>query len=519
MIDGMRQSGNEQQGEEEISQRKAKLIAQFQEYMHVTCNELSLASEEQTEALRTPLLHMQCTEEEVSDWERFAALLPRLLHSARLLHTTIGHLLQRAEGEELLDAHERAVWHHFLRNPAIGFQEKERGIEELREELSLRQRQKTGEEQSPRDEREKRPLEQDSRTRAPEEGQKKPQKKLVQQRISTVEEEPQIEKKSAPHTEESPSPLQTIRTHTRGLLTLLPSSLVPLYTTAANRGSSALQAVHTTIEQSLFRQSMGLRHHRGTVILTQEHLQSSKGALDACTTCALQGEEAPTVILASLPLSTQSGVVHGIHQDLLQNLRTLERHGMCLRTLIGIGITVTLLTGCTLQKSMEDDPLENPLYAKRYYDELLENLVSLTLHKDPILQKKGKEKMIEHARRDALVQAREAEKRQRDTQQGGFIPIEEYARGKALLTTTTLYLSPDFEVTPGLSLHLFLTTTVDPRDGEFPDHNAIDVGPLLRTYGAQAFPVTLPQDPILYRTAVIWDTALERLVSFAQLSK
>lgn len=190
------------------------------------------------------------------------------------------------------------------------------------------------------------------------------------------------------------------------------------------------------------------------------------------------------------------------------------------RTLIGIGMLINL-TGCLLTepKTQQRDPLDNPLYAKRYYDELLENLVSLSLHKDPILQKKGKEQIIERARRDALVETREAEQKQRSGTKGTFIPMEEYAQGVAFLDGHTLSLSSDFEVTPGISIHLFLTTAVDPRDAKFPDPDAIDLGPLQSAYGAQTFATHLPASPILYRTAVLWDTALERLVSFAQLGE
>ena len=190
------------------------------------------------------------------------------------------------------------------------------------------------------------------------------------------------------------------------------------------------------------------------------------------------------------------------------------------QTLIGFSLLITL-TGClqTGPKAQQHDPLDNPLYAKRYYDELLENLVSLSLHQDPILQEKRKEKIVGHARRDAIMKAQEAEQRQRNAPQGTFIPMGEYAQGEALIAGDTLYLSPDFEVTPGISLHLFLTTVVDPRDTPFPDPEAIDLGPLQSTYGAQAFAANLPASSVLYRTAVLWDTALERLVSFAQLGE
>lgn len=182
--------------------------------------------------------------------------------------------------------------------------------------------------------------------------------------------------------------------------------------------------------------------------------------------------------------------------------------------------SAALAAGGCAYREKEPSPLlmENPLYAKRYYDELVENLVSITIHSDPVLQKKGVEKTVERARRAALAKAREAEERQRGGAQGAFIPMEEYALGTAFFSGNALYLSSDFEVTPGISLHLFLTTAVDPRDVAFPDSDAIDLGPLKSAYGAQAFAVQLPaSSSIPYRTAVLWDTALERLVSFAQL--
>lgn len=192
---------------------------------------------------------------------------------------------------------------------------------------------------------------------------------------------------------------------------------------------------------------------------------------------------------------------------------TQTRIGFCLLIVLGGCIPVG-------QRTPEYDLMENPLYAKRYYDELLENLVSLSLHKDPFLQEKDREKKVEHARRDALTKAREAEQKQRSGTQGTFIPMEEYAQGTAFLDGHTLYLSSDFAVTPGISLHLFLTTNVDPRDAPFPDPDAIDLGPLKSAYGTQDFAANLPaKNPTLYRTAVLWDSALERLVAFAQLSE
>ncbi len=181
--------------------------------------------------------------------------------------------------------------------------------------------------------------------------------------------------------------------------------------------------------------------------------------------------------------------------------------------------SAVLATGGCAYKEKTPQPLlmENPLYAKRYYDELVENLVSITIHNDPVLQQKGMTTTVERGRRDAIAKAQETEKRLRNGIRGAFIPMEEYARGTAFLSGNTLHLSSDFSVTPGLSLHLFLTTAVDPRDVAFPDPSAVDLGLLRSAYGAQTFSAGLPADHTSFRTAVIFDTTLERLVSFAQL--
>ena len=293
--------------------RRASLIAEFQAYIHITSQELSLASDEETEALRTPLLQMKLTEEDIRAWEQFRTFLPRLLHSAQALHAEIGYLLQQATNDHLLDTNDIAAWHVFFRNTGIGFREKEQGAKELTKKLSVQRAQNTDE-------------------YPPKEHSVEPNilKKEHSVEPNILKKDQDVEQRPQKTREQESEPLSLLgstRIHTQWLLTLLPSSITPLYTAAAKRGSFVLHAVQKTLEQSLVQQNFGLRHQKGTIILTAEKLQNTEGSLATCQASVAQGGEAPTVILEPISLPTQSVVVHGIHQALLQNLRTLEQQG------------------------------------------------------------------------------------------------------------------------------------------------------------------------------------------------
>lgn len=309
---------------QELSRRRASLIAEFQGYIHVTFHELHLASQAETEALRSPLLSMQCTEEDIRAWEQFQSVIPKLLHSARTLHTQIHTILHHATLHHLLPPEEIAHWKTFFQGADAGFQEKEYHIKKLVAELTSWTPEN--------DEQSLRPHEDQKERREKREEKETSPRTLVQKRSK-------VSPSSAPPKEPLPSAttpieppdlkhLTTTQQHARWLLTLLPSSIAPLYIAAAKRGSTALHAVQKTLERSLVRQNFGLQHQGEMVILSREELQNTEGSLATCETSATQGEEAKTVILEPISLASQSAIVHGIHQTLLQNLRTLERHGM-----------------------------------------------------------------------------------------------------------------------------------------------------------------------------------------------
>ena len=177
------------------------------------------------------------------------------------------------------------------------------------------------------------------------------------------------------------------------------------------------------------------------------------------------------------------------------------------------------LAACSRQSAALDDHLENPLFAERYAEELVEHMVELTIQNDPLLQDERRKEIADDARRQWFDRARLARQKQREGVQGVFLPMKTFVTGDALYVDDTLYIGTTFDVTPGPALHLFLTTAVDPRDVPFPDPAAFDLGVLRSPYGAQAYAVPRTESSLPYRTVVLFDTELERLHGFAQMSQ
>ena len=182
-------------------------------------------------------------------------------------------------------------------------------------------------------------------------------------------------------------------------------------------------------------------------------------------------------------------------------------------------ISAAALAGCTAKTVTIDDLLQNPLFAERYAESMVDRLVELDITKNPVLEDPAKKAFVETQRKHWLEVAREAREEQREGTTGNLVPINEYAKGDFLYIDGTLYAGTLFEIDPLPGLHMYLTTVVDPRDVEFPDDTAMDLGPIQTAYGAQAYEVPSVENPPLYRTVVLWDDRLGRLHSFAQLNK
>lgn len=186
-----------------------------------------------------------------------------------------------------------------------------------------------------------------------------------------------------------------------------------------------------------------------------------------------------------------------------------------------------LLAACARGPAVSDETaalLQNPLYAEYYQEDLVDYLVSLEIQNDPLTQQEETREMLDEARQHAIGLAREATQKQTQGRGGRIISDSELSRGEALLLEDTLYLGPDFDTVPGLELHLFLSTVVDPRDGVFPDPSATDIGQIQTAYGAQTYAV--PAAPssgtgsaaaLPWRTLALYDVQLQRLFGFVQL--
>ncbi len=187
-----------------------------------------------------------------------------------------------------------------------------------------------------------------------------------------------------------------------------------------------------------------------------------------------------------------------------------------------------LLSGCGNSIGIPErdtslnDLLRNPLYAEHYYDDLTEHMVNLSLHQDPILLVPSIQKTVDRTRSRSLQHATLAKKAQDQGSRGSFLSDRSLVSGEALFLHNILYFGPTFNATPGPSLSVYLTTTIDPRDAAFPDPTAVRVGGVHNHYGAQSYAVAAEKLPTgtgtTLRTVVLFDDELELLYGFAQLS-
>ncbi len=188
-------------------------------------------------------------------------------------------------------------------------------------------------------------------------------------------------------------------------------------------------------------------------------------------------------------------------------------------------LPVAMLAGCSANAgssniSMEQH-LQNPLFAERYWEEMVDRMVSRQLNDPEIVKDPAKAAVIDEIRSSALEKAQEQTRKRREGTFGYFVSINEPTEGQALLIDKTLYIGPSFMTVPGPNLHIYLTQVVDPRDSKtFPDEATIDLGPLSSPYDEQVYHLPAnTKDIEKYRTVVLYDTELERLYAFVQLTK
>ncbi|OGJ61328.1 hypothetical protein A3A67_05085 [Candidatus Peribacteria bacterium RIFCSPLOWO2_01_FULL_51_18] len=181
-----------------------------------------------------------------------------------------------------------------------------------------------------------------------------------------------------------------------------------------------------------------------------------------------------------------------------------------------------MLAGCRsgITNTDIDKQNQNPLTASRYGDELAYTMADLVIQNDPIATNPKIRAIIDREIARGKETANTGRELTAQGMNGAIIPIKEEVIGFALYLNDILYFSSEFYSKPGPSLHVFLTTIVDPRDAAtFPDSTTLDLGLLKAAYGPQEYEVPGQSNPELYRTLVLWDTELNRLYAFAQLSK
>jgi len=177
------------------------------------------------------------------------------------------------------------------------------------------------------------------------------------------------------------------------------------------------------------------------------------------------------------------------------------------------------LAACTPGQTNISEQNTNPLTASRYGDELADAMANYIINNDPIIEDPEMRTLIEseiERGKDISAAAREI---QSESSLGAIIGLKAATTGFALYHENTLYFSSDFSTSPGASLHVYLTTIVDPRDVEFPDSTAIDLGSLQAIYGPQQYSVPSQKEEDKLRTFVLFDTKLTMIYGFAQLSK
>lgn len=193
-----------------------------------------------------------------------------------------------------------------------------------------------------------------------------------------------------------------------------------------------------------------------------------------------------------------------------------------MRRLFLLATTTLLLAGCGSTEISLKQQLENPLFAEYYYDDLVERLVNIEIYKDAfpenveLLNDPARKEIMDAARREGLRLSKEAVKLQERGKRGGIVPVLEKARGEVLVWEDRVFFGPDFDLPPGPNLHLYLSEMIDPRDGDFPDASALDLGVLQNPYGtsSQMFPKV---DLANYQSLAIYDASLQRLHAFAQI--
>lgn len=190
-------------------------------------------------------------------------------------------------------------------------------------------------------------------------------------------------------------------------------------------------------------------------------------------------------------------------------------------SLLLASVAAVALSACSQNTIARQDLTQNPLFAKYYYQDLVDTMANYSIQNDPIVKDADKKKVIDSVKARGQEHIKDATAKINAGKHGGFMSDHDYASGTALLLDGMLYFSQDFNTLPSPETHVILSTLLDPRAGSgataFSDKDALDLGLLQTPYGAQSYEVHADANKKTFRSVVLWDRRLERLMGFAQL--
>ena len=308
-----------------------ELIEEFRRYMHVTHDVLRLASKEETEALRIPLLAMELKEEVIAQWEHFRRLVPTLLYSARELKRDITLLLNKTQ---IWTHTEHHAMHTFFDDTDISFEKKKTELEALQKKTLLyealeKQRLRLSQEaeqypsssvpkllewkkfrELPVHQRrtqlhkaeqllhtEKRTYEKDHMEKKRQEKLRKEQEEIKQNTIDQQQKQKR----------------EKYRQHLAITVEQLPDQLIPLYRVAIADGRSAMQKLHVLMK------TRKNAHQNGTPLLIVDADLTAHATRDT-----LQDRHA-AFSPKNISYQSHAIIVSQIHTSLLHDMEELER--------------------------------------------------------------------------------------------------------------------------------------------------------------------------------------------------
>lgn len=184
-----------------------------------------------------------------------------------------------------------------------------------------------------------------------------------------------------------------------------------------------------------------------------------------------------------------------------------------------------LLSACSSTGQSLSENLKNPLFAEYYYQDLATTLADVEINATlpgnaALLKDPARKALLEQQKTQATQNASTAQKVRDRASTGDFVSANESEQGTVMLVDGTLFTNPAFNSPAGPSLHIFLTTVIDPTDkpSAFPDSSALDLGLVNQPYGTSSYTLPSGAAKTHYRTVVLYDTMLRSIYGFAQLS-